>query len=107
MYPPQQRATNGSTILVLGILSLVICGLLGPVAWIMGNNALKELNYEGVDQSDRGLVVAGRICGIVATALMIAAIFIWCLVAGTIFTSKTSKTPTPNSPYDVRSEPTR
>src|SRR5438128_1906635 len=34
---------NGTVILVLGILSLVVCGLLGPVAWVMGNRDLKEI----------------------------------------------------------------
>src|SRR5262245_41781377 len=34
---------RGTLILVLGILSLVICGLLGPFAWVMGNNDLREM----------------------------------------------------------------
>ena len=33
---------NGTTILVLGILSLVFCGLCGPFAWVMGNTAMRE-----------------------------------------------------------------
>ena len=35
-----QEHPKGTTILVLGILSLVLCGLLGPFAWNMGNQAL-------------------------------------------------------------------
>ena len=31
---------QGTTILVLGILSLVVCGILGPIAWSMGSKAL-------------------------------------------------------------------
>lgn len=37
-------STNATLILVLGILSIVCLPILGPVAWIMGNNALKELD---------------------------------------------------------------
>jgi hypothetical protein len=61
---------QGTTILVLGILSLVICGLLGPVAWVMGSNALQEIDRNPLAYSNRGSVVAGKICGIVATVLL-------------------------------------
>ena len=75
--PPQPAAggatidhPQGTTILVLGILSLVVCGLLGPVAWVMGNNALAEIDRSPAAYRNRGNVQAGRICGIVATALL-------------------------------------
>ena len=46
---------NGTTILVLGILSLVACGVFGPFAWAMGNTALREMNADpGVTWSNRG-----------------------------------------------------
>src|SRR5690242_11171194 len=32
------RPHRGTLILVLGILSIVTCGFLGPIAWIMGSN---------------------------------------------------------------------
>jgi len=62
---------QGTTILVLGVLSLVICGLLGPVAWVMGNNALKEIDASPSSYSNRGSVSAGRICGIISSVLLI------------------------------------
>ena len=62
---------QGTTVLVLGILSLVICGLLGPVAWVMGSNALQEIDRNPLAYANRGSVVAGKICGIVATVLLI------------------------------------
>jgi hypothetical protein len=62
---------NGVTILVLGILSLVVCGLLGPVAWNMGNKARAEMRANaGVTYSNEGMITAGRICGMVATAML-------------------------------------
>lgn len=70
---------NGSTCLVMGILSLVLCPLLGPVAWSMSNGALSVLDrYEAEtgDISQRGLVVAGRICGIIGTVLLGLSLFL-------------------------------
>ena len=61
---------QGTTILILGILSLVVCGVLGPVAWVMGNNALAEIDRTPTAYRNRGNVQAGRICGIIATVLL-------------------------------------
>ncbi len=64
-------STNATLILVLGILGIVCLPILAPVAWIMGNNALKELDQGFGDPNARGLVVAGRILGIIGTVLLI------------------------------------
>ncbi|MEU1392570.1 MULTISPECIES: DUF4190 domain-containing protein [unclassified Nonomuraea] len=69
--PPPQSHPNGTTILVLGILSLVVCGILGPFAWSMGNKALKEIDGSGYAYDNRGAVQAGRICGMIASILLI------------------------------------
>jgi hypothetical protein len=61
---------RGTMILVLGILSLLVCGLLGPVAWAMGSTDLKKMQAGQMDASGRGETQAGYICGIVATILM-------------------------------------
>ncbi|WP_225726049.1 MULTISPECIES: DUF4190 domain-containing protein [unclassified Nocardia] len=63
-----------TTVLVLGILSLVLCQLLGPVAWIMGKNALKEIDASGGGIGGRGNVKVGYICGIIATVLLVIGI---------------------------------
>lgn len=65
-YPEQSQAT---TILVLGILSIVCCGLLGIAAWVMGNNELKAIDEGRRPPDNRGTANAGRICGIVGVAL--------------------------------------
>ncbi|MGI9602061.1 MAG: DUF4190 domain-containing protein [Acidimicrobiales bacterium] len=65
---------KGTTVLILGICSLVVCGILGPVAWAMGNTALAEIDAAPGRYSNRGNVVAGRICGMVATAFMALAV---------------------------------
>ena len=65
---------RGTLILVLGILGLLLCQIFGIVAWIMGSSDLKEIDAGTMDPSGRGLTQAGKICGIIATVLMILSI---------------------------------
>jgi hypothetical protein len=57
---------------VLGILSIVVCPLqlLGPIAWVLGNNDLAEMRSGRMDRDGEGLTNAGRICGIIGTVLL-------------------------------------
>ena len=61
-------------ILVFGILGLLLCQVLGIVAWVMGANDIKEMDAGGMDPSGRSLTQAGKICGIIATVLMILSV---------------------------------
>ncbi len=71
-YAPE---VNGTTILVLAIVGLVCFQILGPVAWVLSNNALKTLDqYPYADQSQRGTVVAGRVIGMIATGFLVLSI---------------------------------
>jgi hypothetical protein len=63
---------SGMTTLVLGILSIAVCQILGPFAWNIGNKALREIDANPAAYSNRGMVQAGRICGIVGTVILIA-----------------------------------
>ncbi|MPZ62793.1 MAG: DUF4190 domain-containing protein [Propionibacteriales bacterium] len=75
-YPPAppQNHPRATTALVLGILSLVVCGLLGPFAWRIGKNAMNDIDASGGQIGGRGLAQAGYICGLIATILLIAVI---------------------------------
>jgi hypothetical protein len=82
-YAPQpsyggapQPHPQGTTVLVLGILGVVLCGILAPVAWVMGSNALSEIDRNPSAYSNRGTVQAGMILGIVGTALWILGIVV-------------------------------
>ena len=70
MYGTPPNHPKAVTVLVLGILGLVACGVLGIPAWIMGNGVLREIDASHGALGGRGLVQAGRICGIVATVLL-------------------------------------
>ena len=73
---------RGTLILVLGILSLVICGPLGIAAWVMGSGDLKQMDAGTMDPSGRGNTQAGKICGIIGTILLI----LGCCFAAVCFT---------------------
>lgn len=79
--PSTREHPDGTKILVLGIVGLVLCGIiLGPIAWSMGNKAMAEINSNtAVTYTNKGSVNAGRICGIIATVL--SALFIVIFIA--------------------------
>ena len=66
-YPEASQAT---TILVIGIIGIVLCQFLGPVAWIMGNNELAAIDAGRRAPENRGTANAGRILGIISTVLL-------------------------------------
>jgi len=76
-----QPHPQGTTILVLGILGIVICGFLAPVAWVMGNNALAEIDRNPAAYSNRSTVNGGRICGIIGTVLLVLYILFYIIAA--------------------------
>lgn len=96
-YGPPPNHPQTATVLVLGILSLVLCGVLGIPAWVMGNRALREIDASGGALGGRSQVQAGRLCGIVATVLLILAVvflvgLLALLVVGGLSTIETSST---------------
>lgn len=93
--PPVRDHRQATTILVLGILSLVVCGVLGPFAWTMGNRALREIDASQGTQAalgGRSSVNAGRICGMIATILLVVGVFavVGLLALGVSTSSSTS-----------------
>jgi len=90
-YPGYAPAppVNSTLILVFGILGIVLTfgcligGVFGPIAWVMGNNALATLNRVGDPMNQRSTVNAGRICGIVGTVFF--ALYLLATVGYVIF----------------------
>jgi len=64
-----QDHPQGTIVLILGILGIVMCGVLAPIAWIMGRKALREVDASGATVSNRGQLQAGMVCGIIGTVL--------------------------------------
>ena len=75
---------NGTLVLILGIAGIICLPILAPIAWIMGNNGMALLNSGQGDETQRGNVNAGRICGIIGTVLMIVGAVVGMLFGGAI-----------------------
>jgi hypothetical protein len=72
--PPRPAPASGGVILMLGILSILILPLLGPFAWIFGNQALAAIKAGTMNTAEGGSASAGRICGIVGTVILTVAV---------------------------------
>jgi predicted Zn finger-like uncharacterized protein len=70
---------RGTLILVLGILSIVVCGFFGPVAWVMGSNDLNEIRAGRMDPEGESSTQAGQICGMIGTGLLVLGLVCFCL----------------------------
>jgi predicted Zn finger-like uncharacterized protein len=88
---------RGTLVLILGIIALagnvVVpgCAIVGPVAWILGNNDLKEMREGRMDPSGESHTNIGRILGMIATILLILGavttcgfFILWLVLAGAI-----------------------
>ena len=71
-HPARPRnASNAVTSLVLGILGIVLCPLLGPVAWSLGRKGEQEIDNSGGAVGGRAMATAGKILGIIGTVLIL------------------------------------
>ena len=78
--------SRGTTILVLGILSLVflLCcvgGVLGIIGWVLGHQLKKEAASAGWPEP--GNAKAGRVCSIIGTSLFASGlvVYVFALIA--------------------------
>ena len=74
---------QATTVFVLGLLGIVFCQLCAPIAWIMGNNYIRDCHMEGIEPD--GLGVAGRILGMVGTLILALTFGFVFLYVGFIF----------------------
>ena len=82
-YPEDSKA---KVALGLGILGLVICQILGPIAWVMGNNEVNAIDAGKRNPANRSTAQAGKILGIIGTVFLIigVAVLFFFLVIGLI-----------------------
>ena len=67
---PYAEPSQAATVLVLGILSIVLCQILGPVAWKLGSDEIRAIAEGRRPPDGLGLAQAGRICGIIGSCLL-------------------------------------
>jgi len=64
------RPHRGAMILVFGILGIVLCFVFGIIAWVMGNDDIRQMNAGLMDPAGRDMTQIGRIMGIVVTCIV-------------------------------------
>lgn len=84
--PPPPGGSSGSSnralwSLILGILGIICCGLLAPVAWYMGSQETKAIAAGMAPRESEGMAKAGMILGIIGTILLVLTV-IWIVFAG-------------------------
>ena len=91
-YAPQPpKHPQATTAMILGILGLVLCGVIGPFAWVMGSKAVAEIDANPHAYSGRGEANAGKIMGIIGTVLLgLAVLIIGLAVIGLVAGSSSS-----------------
>jgi len=80
--PPQQQSssTQAITALVLGILGVVCCGLLAPIAWYLGSQEQKAIREGRSPAAGEGIAKAATILGMIGSILLVLSIlwiFFW------------------------------
>jgi hypothetical protein len=70
-YAPEPPATSKATLaLVLGIVGLTVCpGAASIPAWIIGSEAVKEIDASNGVLGGRSMAFAGKVTGIIGTVL--------------------------------------
>ncbi len=73
---------RADSILVLGILSLFMCGPVGIIAWIMANSDLREIRAGRMSAEKVGNVRVGRALGIAGAAFFAAWVILMVVLVG-------------------------
>jgi hypothetical protein len=66
-----QNAPGAVPALVLGILGILLCPFLGPLAWAYGRKGERAVDASGGVLAGRGLATTGKILGMIGTALIV------------------------------------
>jgi hypothetical protein len=69
---------RGGMILAFGIIGICALPIFGVVAWIMGNNDLRDIHAGRMDPEGESMTQTGRILGMIATILGIVGVLIGC-----------------------------
>ena len=69
-WQPQTTPGSATASLILGICSLVVCGIIcGPLALVYGNKARNEIDASGGRLGGRGMATAGIVMGWIGIGL--------------------------------------
>ncbi len=88
--------SNATVIFVLGLLGILVCGVLGIIAFFMGKT-YKQQVAQGLVKSN-GLADAGYILGLISFIILILQIIIVIVMVGAMFAVGTQMPPVPVPP---------
>jgi hypothetical protein len=71
---PSSSSDDGVPVLIFGLIGLVVCQLLCPIAWIMGSSYEARCRARGETPSSAGH--AGKIVGMIGTGMAVLG-FLW------------------------------
>lgn len=74
-------SNRGTIALVLGIISIVCCPVVGPVAWVLGKQELNAIAAGSAPAAGEGVAKAGMILGIIGTVFVVFG-FLWIIFWG-------------------------
>jgi phage FluMu protein Com len=78
---PWQEPHNGGAVLAIGILTVMLCALLGPVTVYLGHQSLASIRQGRMDPSGHGLVLAGTVLGWIGTGQLALVVLLFLLSA--------------------------
>jgi len=67
---PKENAPNAVLSLVLGIVGIILCSIVGPIAWVLGKRAEEAIAANPDRYSGKDMATAGKILGIIGTVLL-------------------------------------
>lgn len=70
-YP---KTDQSGLILAMGILSWIVCPVCGLIAWVMGSQALRDIQQGQADPTNRGLIQVGYYLGMVNVILAVCCV---------------------------------
>ena len=83
-YAATAEHSGATMAFVLGLISVLMMPILGPVSWYLGRKAVREIDADsGTTYRNRGLAVAGMVLGIVGT--VICALIVLVLIGILVF----------------------
>jgi len=80
------------TVLILGIVSVAVCGFVAPFAWVMGNRVVREIDASNGQLGGRSQAQVGRIIGMVYTLLIGVALVIGVLALSLLLIASATST---------------
>jgi hypothetical protein len=92
MYPDN---VNGTNILIMGLVGLFCCAIVSIVALVQGFNGLSSINTGRADPAQKGLVVAGLVCGGLGVIFWIIGLIHLGMTWSTLFSHATTTPPGP------------